>query len=78
MVSPSTPATLAEIAVGAEPSTRTVVAVGHRSGVLSASVFTNHDPPSTAIGVAESRRPADRPPALTAAAIGTNQDSAHR
>ena len=52
MISPSTPAALAGIVVGAGPSTRTVVAAGHRPGVLRVPVSTNHDPPSKAIGVA--------------------------
>ena len=51
MISPSTPAALAGIVVGAEPSTRTIVAAGHRPGVLSIPSATTHDPPRTALGV---------------------------
>lgn len=71
---PSTPAALAGIAVGAEPSTRTVVAAGHHPGVLSVLVSTTHDPAGTAVGVtrnlagaaADARLSVGRLPAPTA------------
>lgn len=52
MISPSTPAALAGIVVGAGPSTRTVVvAAGHRPGVLSVPAATTHDPAPSTVGV---------------------------
>lgn len=65
MISPSTPAALAGISVGAGPSTRTVVAAGHRPGELSVPAATNHDPAPTALGVTRtSLGPTARRPSL--------------
>lgn len=71
MISPSTPAAVAGIAVGAGPSTRTIVAAGHRPGVLSVFVSTIHDPPRTAVGV--TRIPSAPAPAGQAVGFGVGR-----
>jgi hypothetical protein len=63
MISPSTPAALAGIAVGAGPSTRTVAGAGHHPGALSVPAATTHDPAPSAVGVSRTSLGPARPPA---------------
>ena len=80
MISPSTPAALAGIVVGAGPSTRTASPIP--SNFASVFVATTHDPPTRPAAVTGPGYRADPSGTSTARApgerIGTSQDFVHR